>query len=364
MRVIKNTHTRSKHYWINYGIAVFLFLVCAYQLHQKVVRKTFRDTLYLHILCFTFLMLFILLYKFRLFVEELFYINVDHNGDFLNVVKDTLYFNTSSTIIFIVTLSSFMVLLTTEDHYKAFQLLQSQPLATLLALAFSLLLLHTVDILGCRATNVNRVFSTGGLDPGTAMAGSYFYGYLKIVLPASGGIERAGILTALEKYEAINSVKIPIKKLFILIPSSSYIPTDLKEVSDKWMEASGLLDTITLDRAGVINRTYHNTVYRIRSDGPDMTSPSSKSVYLAVEGATPLKTFLEVQDQSHRYALLYREYNKEIVQNFCKALQNLLNDNPDCKDYVELVYYKDIVDNKRVNVAHILLETIAKIQKL
>ncbi|XP_014204936.1 stimulator of interferon genes protein [Copidosoma floridanum] len=217
--------------------------------------------------------------------------------------------------------------------------------------------------LGCCAFNASEIFSSN-LDAGTYMATSYFYGYLKIVLPARGGIERAGIFTALEEYEATHSIKIPVKKLFILIPSSTYIPADLKEISDNWMESKGLLNTITLDRAGVINRTYHNTIYQIHSEGPNVTSLSSKSVYLAVEGATPLKTFLEVQDQSHRYAPVYIKYKKQIIQNFYEALQNLLNDNPDCKDYVELVYYKDIVDNKRVNVAHILLETIAKIQKL
>lgn len=46
----------------------------------------------------------------------------------------------------------------------------------------------------CRTTKVLTVFSSEGLDPGSAMACSYFYGFLKIILPASGGIERAGII--------------------------------------------------------------------------------------------------------------------------------------------------------------------------
>lgn len=46
----------------------------------------------------------------------------------------------------------------------------------------------------CRVHKVMTIFSSGGLDPGSAMAGSFFYGYLKIILPASGGAERQGKL--------------------------------------------------------------------------------------------------------------------------------------------------------------------------
>ena len=44
----------------------------------------------------------------------------------------------------------------------------------------------------CRATKAQAIFSSGGLDPGTALACNYFYGYLNIMLPASGGTERTG----------------------------------------------------------------------------------------------------------------------------------------------------------------------------
>lgn len=37
---------------------------------------------------------------------------------------------------------------------------------------------------------------------------------------------------------------------------------------------------------------------------------------------------------------IYREYQTEVIKSFYRTLQQLLNDNPDCKDYCELVYYE------------------------
>lgn len=39
-------------------------------------------------------------------------------------------------------------------------------------------------------------------------------------------------------YEASENVTIPVKKLFILIPESGYIPPDLSEASNYWLESA------------------------------------------------------------------------------------------------------------------------------
>lgn len=128
----------------------------------------------------------------------------------------------------------------------------------------------------------------------------------------------------MEKFEANNGIDVTIKKLFILLPSSLYLPPDLKEISNDWMESAGVnksitkkliknnfwnikiffffknLETIILDRSGVKSRTYHKTVYRLRTKGPEIIN--AKYIYLAVEGASPLQTFFESQQKSHKYA--------------------------------------------------------------
>lgn len=102
----------------------------------------------------------------------------------------------------------------------------------------------------------------------------------------------------MEDYEDNEKCIIPVKKLFILIPSSSYITKDLKQ-SSNWFEHAKNLQTIKVDRAGVKKRTYFSTMYKIIPDGPDS---GKKPVYLATEGATPVLTNLEVQLNNHRYS--------------------------------------------------------------
>lgn len=51
------------------------------------------------------------------------------------------------------------------------------------------------------------------------------------------------MLKVLETYQSNENVTIPVKKLFILIPSSSYIPPDLREFSNNWLEPAKVIIT-------------------------------------------------------------------------------------------------------------------------
>lgn len=59
------------------------------------------------------------------------------------------------------------------------------------------------------------------------------------------------------------------------------------------------LETTALDRAGVKNRKYHNSVYKIHQKEPH--DHPNDTISIVVEGATPLKTYSETKTQSSRY---------------------------------------------------------------
>ena len=50
----------------------------------------------------------------------------------------------------------------------------------------------------------------------------------------------SGIANLMEQYEDKENCTIPVKKLFILIPSSSYITKDLKDMSN-WFESAKVI---------------------------------------------------------------------------------------------------------------------------
>lgn len=198
-----------------------------------------------------------------------------------------------------------------------------------------------------------------GLDYGTGLAYSYYYGYLRMVLPSTGS-DAKGLIEKIENFEDNHGIIIPVHKLFILIPSSAYIPSDLKEVSCQWMESVHKLEQEKRNRAGNIGRTYCNNVYKIFPGGQgSRTTPE----YVVVEGATPLLTFYEVQKHTHPDSDMYKRYKREIVMKFYTKLQEILDSEPDMKDLCELIYYNDYDSNgMKINIAKLILERLQKIR--
>ncbi|KAL6260143.1 hypothetical protein P5V15_007678 [Pogonomyrmex californicus] len=199
-----------------------------------------------------------------------------------------------------------------------------------------------------------------GLDYGTGMAYSFYYGYLRLILPSTGTASKS-IIEKIENFEDNHNVTFPIHKLFILIPSSGYIPPDLKDASYQWMESARELEEEKRSRAGNIGRVYRNNAYKIYPGG---RRSGTEPVYAVVEGASALLTYHEVQKHNHPESVVYKRYKKEIVQIFHKKLYEILQSEPDTRDLCELIYYDDYdSQGTKVNVAEIILKRIAKMKK-
>jgi len=196
-----------------------------------------------------------------------------------------------------------------------------------------------------------------GLDYGTGMAYNFYYGYLRFILPSTE-TARKGIIEKIENFEDNHNVTFPVHKLFILIPSSGYIPPDLKEASCQWMEGARELEEEIRNRAGNIGRTYRNNAYKIYPDG---RKSGKDPVYAVVEGATPLLTYYEVQEHNHPESIVYKRYKRKIVEKFYTKLQEILQGNPETRDLCELIYYDDYdAKGGKVNIATIILERISE----
>lgn len=224
---------------------------------------------------------------------------------------------------------------------------------------FVIMLFKILDLLQ-QNLDIN-VIDMNGLDYGSGMAYSYYYGYLRIILPSTG-TNINGICEKLENFEDIHNVPISVKKLFILIPFSTYIPPDLKSLSYGWMENIQELEQEVRNRAGIMNRSYHNNIYKIYPNGPNSRN---KPEYVAVEGATPLLTFFEVQKHFHPESAIYKKYSKQIIKTFYLKLKELIYNDLDCRDVCELIYYNDYnSDGTKVNIAEIILKRISTLKGL
>lgn len=96
------------------------------------------------------------------------------------------------------------------------------------------------------------------------------------------------------------------------------------------------LEEKALSVAGVKNRIYKNSIYKINRPGP-----KKEKVYVCAEYATPVKTFYNVLRTSSAYAESYKLQKEEIIHQFYVTLKTLLQENRDCTHLCELIYYDD-----------------------
>ena len=113
------------------------------------------------------------------------------------------------------------------------------------------------------------------------LAWSYYFGYLKLVLP-----KLEDQITKSDKYRYL----IKKKKLFILLPKTCYTYDDIERADDrvKW---AGSLPEYQVNRGGIKTRSYKHAVHRIEMPLPD---GGVDEYHFVLEYATPLMTLYDM----------------------------------------------------------------------
>lgn len=198
------------------------------------------------------------------------------------------------------------------------------------------------------------------------MALSYFHGYLRLVLPALGDYESKSLRERCDVYEDSQSagalrqpVRIPVKKLFVLVSDSMYTANTLETAT---LRLCTPLEAVVLNRAGCTKRMYHNTVYSMAASAETAGSATgSGRWYVVAEGATPLTTFYEALRSTDGRSGELERYRAEIVTVFVQHLRQLLHDNEDCRDLCEVVTYRNrTADGRVVDVGEVLRMSIER----
>ncbi|XP_046418352.1 stimulator of interferon genes protein-like isoform X1 [Neodiprion fabricii] len=336
-------------------LIILLMMLCAYYASRN---RDLNDYIKYCVYCTASNIILISLCNFLMRItnlfEELRHVHARYDDKILKVFVVALEYNTLCIIIIAVCISCLIAMIMAVENPIMF-LWSHGPEPYICSLLSSMIILRLINVDESRLDTVLKVSQMKGLDYGSSMAYSYFYGYLNIVLPSVGD-EKKGLYENIKVYESQNGVEVPVKKLFILIPTSLHIPPNLEEASYYWMESAKKLESVVKHRAGVVHRTYHNSVYKIHPRGQ---RGNDSKVYVITEGATPLLTFYEVLEHSDKDSSSYKEYKKEIAGSFYRTLRHIIRSKPECRDLCELIYYEDYdSDGKKVNIAEILLEKI------
>lgn len=249
----------------------------------------------------------------------------NHYSSTQDILKMTFSY-TSATITMYVVIITFLGVI----FSSIITFIETKHMCMLFGMAIGTFICFYVGVQKSDLNNAHWIRWEHNLDYGSGSAIGYFYGYLKIIGPATG-TEKKGIVERIEIYEAKEHVSIPIKKLFIFIPKDFFIPPQLSLVnSDSYnarqLKMASSLESLYIDRAGVKGREYGNTVYRLCN---------KEKWYVCIEGATPVYTMMEVLNNNSDIAKM----KHEILQRFCMTLQLLINSNADTRHLFELIVF-------------------------
>lgn len=163
------------------------------------------------------------------------------------------------------------------------------------------------------------------------LAWSFYFGYLKFVLPAL-----KGQINETEKYR----FKIHVQKLFIVIPKNCQVydkisnkdtdPQQLIEVQDN-------LAPLKKNRGGIQDRVYRHTVHSIKERKPGGTDEEVPQHFCVMEYATPLMTLLDMSFDPN--AGLSREERDQQVVLFTTKLNKILDEDKECRGKYELITF-------------------------
>ncbi|XP_044759242.1 stimulator of interferon genes protein isoform X3 [Coccinella septempunctata] len=199
--------------------------------------------------------------------------------------------------------------------------------------------------------NSLRFEEDDGLNYSSAMAHSFFHGYLRLILPKTGGQDK-NLIEIIEVYSDKHNVQV-FPKLFILVPKSAVCPVSLEGTN---IHLSSSLEEKQLTIAGVQKRVYKNSVYKVR----DPQNPKQPN-YVCAEYATPLRTFFKALEASGKYNENFKKHQDDIVLHFYLTTRDLVMNDPDISNLCELIYYDDRDEKGNFrDVAPILLRKIRK----
>ena len=183
--------------------------------------------------------------RFCLVSEEIKHKHERYRGNWKDVCKRTLTFNNSGSI---------------------------------LVVAIALFLVGSRQLSPVETSDLNEKENKNVAD---GLAWSYYFGYLKLVLPRLG--------YRISESDTFRH-KITDEKLFILLPKTCYTFEEISKADDrvKW---AGKLPASKINRAGILERSYQHAVHRIEMPRPDGTV---EEYHFVLEYATPLMSLCEM----------------------------------------------------------------------
>ncbi|XP_070090255.1 stimulator of interferon genes protein isoform X3 [Equus przewalskii] len=194
---------------------------------------------------------------------------------------------------------------------------------------------------GLAPAEVSVICEENNFNVAHGLAWSYYTGYLRLILP--------GLRARIQVYNQLHNNVLcgaGSHRLHILFPLDCGVPDDLS-VADPNICFLHELPQQSADRAGIKGRVYTNSVYRLLENG----QPAGACV---LEYATPLQTLFAMSQDGR--AGFSREDRLAQAKLFCRTLQDILADAPECQNNCRLIVYQEPADGSSFSLSQEILQ--------
>ncbi|XP_006086577.1 stimulator of interferon genes protein [Myotis lucifugus] len=183
-----------------------------------------------------------------------------------------------------------------------------------------------LDLQGLAPAEISTVCEQRNFNVAHGLAWSFYIGYLRLVLP--------GLPARIQSYnQSHNNILrgAASHRLYILFPLDCGVPDDLSVV-DPNIRLLDELPPQLIDRAGIKARVYKNSIYELLENGKLVGT-------CVLEYATPLKTLFAMSQDSR--AGFSRQDRLEQAKLFCRTLEDILADAPECQNNCRFIVYQE-----------------------
>ncbi len=240
-----------------------------------------------------------------LVVEEIRHKETRYQGNWKHVFNTTLAFEYGPQFAYVgFTMIVFYAL---YEHYDA----SSHPnYAILFSLNCFLVpqLLFLVGLRGLSPVEISEINERENKNVADGLAWSYYFGYLKLVLPK--------LDEQIAKSEQFR-LKITKHKLFILLPKTCYAYDDIED-ADSRVKWAGNLPEYKKSRGGIKEQSYKHAVYRVEMPRPD---GGIDEYHFVLEYATPLMSLYDMS-QHPEACLSCQERDHQVIYSIIKCPSN------------------------------------------
>ncbi|KAI7801604.1 stimulator of interferon [Triplophysa rosa] len=192
----------------------------------------------------------------------------------------------------------------------------------------------SLSVLALAPVEISEICEVRKMNVAHGLAWSFFFGYLRFVLPDLNEKVRNNA----------TRMRLSSHRLHILLPLNAAAPNKPEDEDDHVVFHENLPE-LQLNRAGVRQRSYKNSVYKI-------TGRNNETYYCALEYATPLQTLYQMSQD--RNAGFGEKERKEQVLLFYRTLSQILENDPDCRNLFRLV----LINDEHTGEAHYLSREI------